>query len=403
MFPDPNRSPSGGLELAVSVCISLTVPLDLGAPPIGVSPRPGPMVRASVPEAAINKDRHSGFRKNEVSLSAEARKRLSMYEVPETLSMEAGAQGEFALGVSPALCRHPSANCSCGRFRHHHLHFARLSYSFTSQPDINDPALEKVLAWFLGSPNVVERFGAAIRQSLDEVYDGQRTGRFDIGQLTKVEKTYIGTKVEIVIQDEFALERGGSHGMDYRIAGIQVDCKWSMSMGKWMIPKEAVGQLCLVVWANDLTSVFSVGLVRATNDVLKTGKNQDGKRYLNAQGLEAIVWLADRSQLPENLLLHISDDDRDAIFSLRSGQSRVDELFRRIQRRIIRREVVLAVARQLDSPKRVRDARLHLAPEGIRILGHEFSDRAEAIKRKLPIPGKGQWVSYQADRVINDR
>ncbi len=260
-----------------------------------------------------------------------------------------------------------------------------------------------MLGWFLGSPNVVERLGAAIRQALDEVYDGQRTGRFDIGQLTKVEKTYIGTKVEIVVQDEFALERGGAHGMDYRIAGEQVDCKWSMSIGKWMIPKEAVGQLCLVVWANDQTSVFSAGLVRATNDVLKTGRNQDGKRYLGEEGLAAIAWLADRSPLPENLLLHISDDDRDAIFSLRSGQSRVDELFRRIQGRLIRREVVLAVARQLDSPKRVRDARLHLAPEGIRILGHEFSDRAEAVKNKLPIPGKGQWVSYRTDNDSSDR
>ena len=65
--------------------------------------------------------------------------------------------------------------------------------------------------------------------------------------------------------------------MDYLVAGEQVDCKWSMSKGKWMIPKEAVGQLCLVVWGDDQTSTFSVGLVRSSNDRLKTGTNQDGK------------------------------------------------------------------------------------------------------------------------------
>ncbi len=54
-----------------------------------------------------------------------------------------------------------------------------------------------------------ERFGHAIRQSFDEVFDGQRTGRYALAQLSKVEKTYIGTKVEIVVQAEFGLERGG--------------------------------------------------------------------------------------------------------------------------------------------------------------------------------------------------
>jgi Restriction endonuclease NaeI len=214
--------------------------------------------------------------------------------------------------------------------------------------------------------------------------------------LAKVEKTYIGTKIEIVIQDAFGLERGGAHGMDYLVVGEQVDCKWSMSMGKWMIPKEAVGELCLVVWADDQKSVFSVGLIRASGEVLKTGANQDGKRYLSAEGLDSIVWLADRAALPENLLLHISGEDRTAIFAPKSGQARVDELFRRIQGRIVRREVVLAVARQLDSPKRVRDARLHLGAEGIRILGHEDADRAEAAARGLPMPDKGEWVSYLA-------
>jgi hypothetical protein len=245
-------------------------------------------------------------------------------------------------------------------------------------------------------PDYVEKFGTSIRQALDEVYDGQRTGRYEISQLAKVEKTYIGTKVEIVVQDAFGLERGGPHGMDYLVADEQVDCKWSMSKGKWMFPKEAVGELCLVIWADDQASVFSVGLVRAKVESLSGGANQDGKKYLSPTGLTTVTWLANEAPLPENLLLHISQDDRTAIFGPNSGQARVTELFRRIQGRIIRREVVLAVARQLDSPKRVRDARLRLEAEGVHILGHEDADQVMAASLDLPVPRKGEWVSYQA-------
>src|SRR5687767_5744114 len=38
-------------------------------------------------------------------------------------------------------------------------------------------------------------FGASIRRALDEVIDGPRTGRWDVSQLEKTEKTYIGTKI----------------------------------------------------------------------------------------------------------------------------------------------------------------------------------------------------------------
>ncbi len=90
---------------------------------------------------------------------------------------------------------------------------------------------------------MVERFGNVLRQSIDEVLDGQRTGRFDIyaADVAKTERTYLGTKVEIVCQDEFDL--GRNQKMDYLIAGHEVDAKFSMSsvFGQ-AIPKEAVDQ-----------------------------------------------------------------------------------------------------------------------------------------------------------------
>jgi len=65
-----------------------------------------------------------------------------------------------------------------------------------------DNSLDRAVVWFRSQRSMSERFGSAIRQSFDEVFDGQRTGRYSLPQLSKVEKTYIGTKVEIVIPAE---------------------------------------------------------------------------------------------------------------------------------------------------------------------------------------------------------
>ncbi len=255
-----------------------------------------------------------------------------------------------------------------------------------------DPSLERAVDWFRVQPRMMERFGSAIRQSFDEVFDGQRTGRYSLEQLSKVEKTYIGTKVEIVVQAEFGLQRG--RRMDYLVAGEEVDAKWSMRSGGWMIPTEAVGELCLCMTADDGRSEFSVGIVRADDANLKTGRNKDQKRYLNNDGIAAMAWLAQRGQLDENLLVHLDDTVRSSILDYHlSGQGRINELFRLVHHRLVRREVVLTVAQQDDGPKRVRDARKHLQPEGIIILGHQKSHPRIANALGIPVPPKGSWIA----------
>ena len=134
---------------------------------------------------------------------------------------------------------------------------------------------------------MAERFGAAIRQSFDEVLDGQRTGRYSLTQLSKVEKIYIGTKVEIVVQAEFGLQRGDR--MDYLVDDQEVDAKWSIKSRGWMIPTEAVGELCLCMTADDDRSTFSVGIVRADEANLRTGANKDQKRRFNDEGIAAMA------------------------------------------------------------------------------------------------------------------
>lgn len=258
--------------------------------------------------------------------------------------------------------------------------------------DGQDLALERVVDWFKSQTDMTARFGTAIRQSFDEVFDGQRTGRYRLDQLSKTEKTYIGTKIEHVVQDEFGLGRG--QRMDYLVAGEDVDAKWSMKLGGWMIPTEAIGEICLCLTADDSRSVFSVGLIRAEAERLTLGSNKDSKRSLSADGRSAMTWLAKEAELPENLLLHLEEVTREAVLDpALSGQRRINELFQRVQERIIRREVVLAVAQQGDGPKRVRDARKHLARLGIEILGHQGEHPEAARTFGLPVPRKGEWVS----------
>ena len=149
---------------------------------------------------------------------------------------------------------------------------------------------EEAVAWFRSQARFEERFAAAIRQSFDEVFDGQRTGRYRLEQLSKVGETYIGTKVEIVVQDEFGLQRG--RRLDYLVDEQEIDSKWSMTSGGWMIPTEAVGELCLFcLTADDNRSVFQVGIVHAGDAQLKAGLNKDKKRRLNDDGLSAMTWL----------------------------------------------------------------------------------------------------------------
>ncbi|GAA1072687.1 hypothetical protein GCM10009642_03220 [Nocardiopsis metallicus] len=234
--------------------------------------------------------------------------------------------------------------------------------------------------------------------------DGQHTGRYRWDQLLKTEKTHFGTLVEINLQREFDFP--GGEELDYRICGIDVDCKYSQKRGAWMIPPEAVGKLCLVLWASDTDSRWWAGLVRANEGLLNSSSNRDAKRTLNKQGRASVRWLFSDAQLPVNALLHLPAGDVEAIFAPKHGTKRVDELFRRAQGIPIRRAVVATVAQQEDYMKRVRGnggSRSSLRPEGIIILGQYKEHGTIAEQLGLPVPGPGEFVSVQVARSAEGR
>jgi Restriction endonuclease NaeI len=235
-----------------------------------------------------------------------------------------------------------------------------------------------------------------LRETLDQLYDGQRTGRFRWNQLHKTEKTHCGTLVEINLQRHFLFADGDL--LDYKIAGIEVDCKYSQTIGAWMIPPEAIDKLCLLVSADDATGLWYMGLVRATRDKLRVGTNRDLKSSLSAGGQSQIHWLFHGAELPPNVLLRMDPKVVDGILSHKSGVKRLNELFRQALGKRVTRGVIATVARQDDYMKRIREnggARSELRPEGIVILGQFKSHAQIAEDLGVDIPQAGESVAVR--------
>lgn len=265
---------------------------------------------------------------------------------------------------------------------------------------LDDPELAEVWNHLRNLDSAELRFARTLRDTIDQLLNGEDTGRYDWNSLYKTEKTHAGTLVEIKLQREFRF--GDGEAMDYRIAGIDVDCKYSQLFGGWMIPPEARGHLCLLVWANDEQSRWSAGVFRVRDEWLNIGNNRDLKLTVKAQHRNKIAWLWRDAELPENVLLHMNPEDRAAVFLQPSGQSRLNELFRRVQDRRIGRNVIRTVAQQKDYMKRVRGnggSRSALRAEGFLIMGDYESHRRIAAELGVPVPTDGEFVSTRVTEV----
>jgi hypothetical protein len=305
----------------------------------------------------------------------------------------------------------------------------RIQPGLTQQvPDDLAPFVE----WFNNQPEARERFRWALRDSLDELLDGQRTGRWAYQHLTKTEKTYLGTAVEVNLTKDFDIANGAD--LDWSIAGLDIDCKFSKDLGGWEIPMEMylcadhgerggrANHAAVVTWMNDDTSQWAAGIVRITDERLRWKReldangdrvrayNRDNKRKLSDGAKSEVYWLWGglQTDLPTNLLLHLDAEARERILTASlprrrsSGQQRLNQLFREVPERIVGRQTVLTVGQQDDSPKRARDARKHLRPEGIVVLGHQGSHPHAACALGLPVPIKGEWISARLVPVSPD-
>jgi hypothetical protein len=233
-----------------------------------------------------------------------------------------------------------------------------------------------------------------IRQAIDEVIDTPRTGRVHASELEKTEKTYIGTKVEILVRNYFGLPKGI---LDLQIDGLDVDVKNTLA-NNWMIPKEAVGKPCILVYSDEDERRCGFGVVVAHSIHLRSGKNQDKKTSISSAGFGVIHWLMADVPYEESFWSALGTQKTHEIMKHRSGTARLEALFRESQDRPVHRDIIEATAQQKDYMKRLRrngGARDPLAAEGIGILSGNYDSKL--IKALgLPPIGNDEFISHKA-------
>lgn len=271
--------------------------------------------------------------------------------------------------------------------------------SSTFPPDHPDYTLLKPLVDALveaggGSESFSQEVPKVLRQALDEVIDAPRTNRFTLSETEKTEKTYLGTKIEILLRAKLKLEHGRL--LDVALAGVETDIKNTMG-SNWTIPMEAVGRPCILIKENEQTALCSIGMIIARETYLNPGKNRDAKRSFSQGGLRNCWWVLKDYPYPENFWERMPVDQRKRIMEAGAGTQRLAALFREVQNHPISRLLVQAVAQQDDYMKRIRrngGARDVLAREGIGILWGT-ADRALIEELRLGPVSADEFISFK--------
>lgn len=262
-------------------------------------------------------------------------------------------------------------------------------------PDYPDLAsLEQdLLAAVGGQALLEEKLRGFFRAAIDEVIDTARSGRYYFSELEKTEKTYLGTKFEILLRDWLQVPRGIR--LDLMIGGREVDVKSTTVGHGWMIPPEAVEQFCILLRVNEQDAKCAVGLIRARIEYLSASNNRDSKKSITASNRRHIWWLVSNFDYTRNFWSIVSDKDRTAIMALKGGTQRLALLFERYQDLPISRVQIAAIAQQDDFMKRIRrngGARDILAPKQIAIL---YSGTDRDLMERLGLKfGYREFVSY---------
>lgn len=233
-----------------------------------------------------------------------------------------------------------------------------------------------------------------LRQTIDDVIQTSRTGRRSYEELEKTEKTYLGTRVEIMIRAFFRLPKGR---LDLLILGRDADVKFTIG-NNWMMPREVLNHPCLLLAADEERARCYFGLFMADQDYLSASTNQDQKRTVSAAGFSHILWLLNSFPLEPNFWRTIPHKSVVEITSQSTGNERVMALFREVQGRAIPREVIEATARQKDFMRRIRadsgrGTRDLLAREGILLLSGKY-DAALIQRLRLGEVGPSEFISH---------
>ncbi len=236
------------------------------------------------------------------------------------------------------------------------------------------------------------------RQAIDEVIDAPRTNRFTLDETEKTEKTYLGTKIEILLRNHLGLQKGNI--LDLSIDGHEIDIKNTMG-NNWTIPLESLHHPALLIRVSEKKALCDVGLILVKNEYLNQGMNRDSKRTITASAMTNIWWLLRLHPYPPNFWEILPLPDRQIILNAGGGTARIALLFEKIQESPISRIQVQALAQQHDYMKRIRrngGARDILAPKGIALLWGQ-RDRGLIEKLGLGRVGRDQFISFKPTQI----
>jgi hypothetical protein len=251
-----------------------------------------------------------------------------------------------------------------------------------------------ILKGFGGKEALQEIFPKMIRKALDEVIDTPRTGRLTLDQIEKTEKTYIGTKVEILFRNLIGFPKGI---LDLNIDGVEVDIKNTVG-SNWTLPPEVLNKPCILISSKETRALCNLGLIVVRPEYLSKGTNRDHKKTIAKASFDKIRWLLHDFPYPKNIWEAADPAHVKRIFNYRGGTERLVQLFKEIQGVPITRTVIEGIAQQKDYMKRLRrngGARDRLAEEGIALLSGAY-DTFSINKLGLPFCTRDEFISYRA-------
>ncbi len=239
-------------------------------------------------------------------------------------------------------------------------------------------------------------FGDLIRRAIDEVLT-LNPKRFRINQLESPEKTYIGTRVEILVRE--LLDVGSGKRADALIADVDVDLKWSKTLA-WMIGPENLGTLCLGIGTDPSDSEFSVGLFVPHADLLGA-QNRDRKFRVSTKFHGASVkWLIRSEPLPRNYIETLPEAIREDIMSKDSAQERIRRLAELVPNTPIPRSALRYVSLNKDDfMRRIRVDRSRTNPPLGEMVCLSWKYRKDELKRLGIVTKKNEFVFVHRRRL----
>ena len=238
-----------------------------------------------------------------------------------------------------------------------------------------------------------------LKEAVDFVLDPAKTGRTSIADLDKVEKTFIGLKVEHFLRDKLGAPKGLRR--DLQIDGQDVDIKNTIGT-TWMIPPETYQneEPCLLIATAKFDGRCWLGILLARENYLGA-KNRDGKKSVTVEGKRNILWLVEDAPYPASAWAEIDMARFRELRQIKGGKKRAAQFFRENLGKKIDRSIVESLLHdQRDFMKRVRGnggARDDLKKEKILILSGIY-DAKEAKRRGIALK-RDEFVAVRISKV----